>query len=131
MSIILGSIIDILLCSKHLFAAILSLFGKLDLSSGTNPCCIHGSSTHYTIESHSKDILSTWIETSDSIHGLVVHSAQPGDGGVQLTEVVMSLGTLGWVQCRVTVLHDSSFATTLAGARGPVDSRSHDNTLSL
>ena len=29
------------------------------------------------------------------VHGLVVHSVQPGDGGVQLTEVVMSLGSLG------------------------------------
>ena len=25
-----------------------------------------------------------------TVHGLVVHPAQPGDGGVQLTEVVMS-----------------------------------------
>ena len=62
------------------------------------------------------------------VHGLVVHSAQPGDAGVQLTEVVMSLGSLGWVHCRVTVSHDSTVATTLAGARSPVDSRSHDNT---
>ena len=62
------------------------------------------------------------------VHGLVVHSVQPGDGGVQITEVVMSLGPLGWVQCRVTVLHDSALATTLAGARSPTDSRSHDNT---
>ena len=63
------------------------------------------------------------------VHGLVVHSAQPGDGGVQLTEVVMSLGSLGWVHCRVTVLHDFALATILAGACSPVD-RSHDNTLS-
>ena len=26
------------------------------------------------------------------LHGLVVHSAQAGDGGVQLTEVVMLVG---------------------------------------
>ena len=64
------------------------------------------------------------------VHGLVVHSAQPGDGGVQLTEVVMSAGSLGWIHCRVTVLHDFAFATTLVGTRSPVDSRSHDNTLS-
>ena len=64
------------------------------------------------------------------VHGLVVHSAQSGDGGVQLTEVVMSLGLLGWVHCRVTVLHVSALATTLAGACSPVDSRNHDNTLS-
>ena len=60
------------------------------------------------------------------VHGLVLHSAQPGDGGVQLTEVVMSLGSLGWVHCRVTVLHDFAFATTLAGASSPIDSRNHD-----
>ena len=48
------------------------------------------------------------------VHGLVVHSAQPGDGGVQLTEVVMSLGSLGWSHCRVT-LHDSTAAVTLVG----------------
>ena len=57
------------------------------------------------------------------VHGLVVHSAQPGDGGVQLTEVVMSLGSLGWSHCRVTVSHDLT-ATTLAGAR-----RSTENTV--
>ena len=55
------------------------------------------------------------------VHGLVVHSAQPGNGGVQLTEVVMSLGPLGWSHCRVTVLHDFAFATTIIGVRGPVD----------
>ena len=64
------------------------------------------------------------------VQGLVVHSAQPGDGGVQLTEVVMSLDSLGWVHCRVTVLHDFAFAITLAGASSPMDSRNHDNTLS-
>ena len=64
------------------------------------------------------------------LHGLVVHSAQPGDGGVQLTEVVMLLGTLGWVHCRITALNDFAIATTLAGARSPVDSGSHDNALS-
>ena len=58
------------------------------------------------------------------VHGLVVHSAQPGDGGVQLTEVVMSLGSLGWVHCRVTVSHDSTIATTSVGA-----CRSTENTV--
>ena len=58
------------------------------------------------------------------VHGLVVHSAQPDDGGVQLTEVVMSLGSLGWSHCRVTLSHDSTVATTLAGAR-----RSTENTV--
>ena len=33
-------------------------------------------------------------------HGLVVHSA-PGDGGSRLTEVGMSIGSLGWVHCNV------------------------------
>ena len=64
------------------------------------------------------------------VHGLVVHSAQPGDGGVQLTEVVMSLGLLGWSHCRVRVSHDFALATTIAGARSPIDSGSHDNILS-
>ena len=49
------------------------------------------------------------------VHGLVVHSVQPGDGGVQLTEVVMSLGSLGWVHCRETSLHDPMVAATLVG----------------
>ena len=49
------------------------------------------------------------------VHGLVVHSAQPGDGGVQLTEVVMSLGSLGWVHCRVISSHDSTVALRLEG----------------
>ena len=48
------------------------------------------------------------------VHGLVVHSAQPGDGGVQLTEVVISLGSLGWSHCRVTS-HDSTVAVTFFG----------------
>ena len=48
------------------------------------------------------------------VHGLVVHSAQPGDGGVQLTEVVMSLGSLGGSHCRVTS-HDSTVAVTFVG----------------
>ena len=43
------------------------------------------------------------------VHGLVVHSAQPGDGGVQLTELVMSLGSFGLSHCRVTS-HDSTVA---------------------
>ena len=51
------------------------------------------------------------------LHGLVVHSAQPGDRGVQLTEVVMSLGSLGWVHCKITVSHDLIVVTTLVGAR--------------
>ena len=58
------------------------------------------------------------------VHGLVVHPEQPGDGGVQLTDVVMSLGSLGWVHCRVTVSHDSTVATTLVGA-----CRSTENTV--
>ena len=37
-------------------------------------------------------------------HGLVVHSA-PGDGGSQITEVGMLLGSLGWVHYRVMLLH--------------------------
>ena len=49
------------------------------------------------------------------LHGLVVHPAQPGDGGVQLTEAVMFLGSLGWSHCRVTVSHDCVVAATLAG----------------
>ena len=48
------------------------------------------------------------------VHGLVVHSAQPGDGGVQLTEVVMSLGSVGWSHCRVTS-HDSTVAAIFVG----------------
>ena len=64
------------------------------------------------------------------VHGLVVHPAQPGDGGVQLTEVLTSIDPPGAVHCRVTVLHVSAFAIKLAGARSPIDSRSHDNTLS-
>ena len=63
------------------------------------------------------------------VQGLAMHSAQPGDGGVELTEMMMSLGPLGWFHCRVTLLHVSTFATTLAGASSPIDSRSHDNTL--
>ena len=50
------------------------------------------------------------------VHGLVVHSVQPGDGGVQLTKVVMSLGSLGWVHCRVILSHDSTVALRLVGA---------------
>ena len=52
------------------------------------------------------------------LHGLVVHSAQPGDGGVQLTEAVMSLGSLGWVHCRVILSHDSATALRLEGTIG-------------
>ena len=57
------------------------------------------------------------------VHGLIVHSEQPGDGGVQLTEGVMSAGPLGWVQLRITVSHDCVDGTTLVGAR-----RSTENT---
>ena len=50
------------------------------------------------------------------VHGLVVHPAQPGDGGVQLTEVVMSLlGSLGWSQRRLTVSHASTVTITFFG----------------
>ena len=55
------------------------------------------------------------------VHGLVVHSAQPGECGVQLTEVVMSLGSLGWVHCSITVSHECLVATTLVGARMPIE----------
>ena len=48
------------------------------------------------------------------VHGLVVHAAQLGDGEVQLTEVVMSFGSLGWSHRRVT-LHDSTVAVTFVG----------------
>ena len=50
------------------------------------------------------------------VHGLVVHSAQPGDGGVQLTEAVMSLGTLGWSHSRETVLCESTVVLRLVGS---------------
>ena len=53
------------------------------------------------------------------LHGLVLHAAQPGECGVQLTEVVMSLGSLGCLHCRVTILHDSAFANTIVGVRSP------------
>ena len=46
-------------------------------------------------------------------HGLVVHSA-PGDGGSRLTEVGMLLGSLGWVHCRVMLLHDPMVVVTFA-----------------
>ena len=59
------------------------------------------------------------------VHGLVVHSAQPGDGGVQLTEAVMSSGSLGWVHRRVT-LHDCVVAVTFVG--GGSGSGSTSNT---
>ena len=49
------------------------------------------------------------------LHGLVLHPAQPGDGGVQLTKVVMSAGSLGWFHCRVIVSHDSIVAATFVG----------------
>ena len=51
------------------------------------------------------------------LQGLIEHSAQLLNGGAQLTEVVMSLGSLGWVHCRVTVSHDCVVAVTLVGAR--------------
>ena len=55
------------------------------------------------------------------LHGLVVHSAQPGDDGVQLTEGVMSLGSLGWSHCRIILSHDLAVATTLVGARSSTE----------
>ena len=48
------------------------------------------------------------------VHGLVIHSAQSGDGGAQLTEVMTSAGSLGWSHCRVTS-HDSTVAVTFVG----------------
>ena len=45
------------------------------------------------------------------VHGLAVQALQPG---VQLTEAMMSLGSLGWSHCRVT-LHVSTVAVTLVG----------------
>ena len=50
------------------------------------------------------------------LHGLVVHPAQPGDAGVQLTEVVMSAGSLCWSHCRVILSHDFTAALRLVGA---------------
>ena len=47
------------------------------------------------------------------VYGLVVHSA-PSDGGSQLTEVGMLLGSFGWVHCRVMLLHDPMVAVTFA-----------------
>ena len=49
------------------------------------------------------------------VHGLVLHSAQPGECGVQLTEVVMSLGSLGWVHLRITASHNSTVAVIFIG----------------
>ena len=49
------------------------------------------------------------------VHGLVVHSVQPGECGVQLTEVVMSAGSLGWVHCRIILSHNFTVAATLVG----------------
>ena len=45
------------------------------------------------------------------VHRLVVHSA-PDDGDSRLTEVGMLLGSLGWVHCRVMLLHDPMVAVT-------------------
>ena len=56
------------------------------------------------------------------LHGLVIHLVQPGDGGVQLTEVVRSLGSSGWVHTRTTVSHETISATTLVGAPSPTES---------
>ena len=55
------------------------------------------------------------------VHGLVVHPAQPGDDGVQLTEVVMSLGSLGWSHCRIILSHDPTAATTLVASRSSTE----------
>ena len=46
-------------------------------------------------------------------HGLVVHAVQPGDGGVQLTEVLISLGSLGASHCRVTLFDNTPTTATL------------------
>ena len=46
------------------------------------------------------------------VHGLAVHSSQPGDGGVQ----VISLSLFGGSHCRVT-LHNSTVAVTIVGSR--------------
>ena len=46
------------------------------------------------------------------VHGLFVHSAQPGDGGVQ----VISFSLFGGSHCRVTLL-DSAVAVTIVGSR--------------
>ena len=46
------------------------------------------------------------------VHGLVVHSAQPGECGVQLTEVVM-LGSLGVSHCKVTLVDNTLTTATL------------------
>ena len=62
------------------------------------------------------------------VHGLVVHSAQPGDGGVQLTEVVMSLGSLGWVHFRVTVSHGFSYSTYLKHLNSSLQYHEFGNT---
>ena len=69
-------------------------------------------------------------------HGLVVHSA-PGDGGSWLTEVGMLLRSLGWVHCRVMLLHDPMVAVTFAKngiGRDPtgkiiVHFNNHNNTI--
>ena len=47
------------------------------------------------------------------VYGLVVQSA-PGDGGSQLTEVVMLSGSFGWIHCRVMLSHDPMVAVTFA-----------------
>ena len=65
------------------------------------------------------------------LHGLVVHPAQPGDGGVQLTEVVMSLGTLGWSHCRVIPSHDSTAVFRLVGALRSTGSSTYYNNTSI
>ena len=68
------------------------------------------------------------------LHGLTAHLTQPGDGGVQLTEVVMSLSPLGWSHCRVTVSHDRVVAATLVGGgsgSGATGSRAMNKRLIL
>ena len=70
---------------------------------------LHGPLLRVTVNSYSALGLRPVI-----VHGLVVHSAQLGDAGVQLTEAVMSAGSLSWSHCRVTS-HDSTVAVTFVG----------------
>ena len=51
------------------------------------------------------------------LHGLVVHAVQAGDGGVQLTEVLMSLASLGVSHCRVTLFDNNWTTSTLVDCR--------------
>ena len=77
-------------CVTHLISPIVLAVVVLMLA-------LHGPLLRVTVNTYSVLGLRPMI-----VHGLVIHSAQPGDGGVQLTEEVISLGSLGWVHCRVT-----------------------------